>query len=276
MTARAPRSSYVHGSEPAEQERLTRLNELMNAACLRELRLGPSESVLDAGCGLGQFTRDMARGRHARVLGVERDARQLAEARRQAADAGEAGLVEFRQGDVLDLPLRPDEERCFDVAFARFILEHLPDPLRAVRELFRAVRPGGRIVLADDDHDVLHLWPQPRGFDGVWRAYMATYDRAGNDALIGRKLVAILHEAGARPVRAAGVFFGACAGQPEFPVLATNLLVILQGAKAAILATELVDSGGFDRACDAVRAWAARPDSALWYTMCWAEGLAPP
>lgn len=270
------RSNYVHGSDPAEQERLTRLNDLINPPCFRELRLAPSESVLDAGSGLGQFTRAMARGRRARVLGVERDPQQLAEATRQAASAGECDLVEFRQGDVLDLPLRPGEEHSFDVAFARFVLEHLPDPARAVRQLLRAVRAGGRIVLADDDHDLLHLWPQPPEFSELWRAYLASYELAGNDAAVGRKLVALLHEAGARPVRTSGIFFGACAGQPEFQPLAMNLLSILIGAREAILATGLIRPDAFGRACEALPRWAGRADSALWYTLCWAEGLAPP
>ena len=60
------------------------------------------------GSGIGQFTRAMARaaGSAGRVIGIERDAGQLEEARRQAAAAGESDLVELRPGDALDLPLR--------------------------------------------------------------------------------------------------------------------------------------------------------------------------
>ena len=87
---------YLHGSKPKEQRRLSGMNELLNAACLRELALAPGDAILDVGSGLGQFTRDMARaaGTGARVLGIERDRRQLAEAQRQAQLAGESDLVE--------------------------------------------------------------------------------------------------------------------------------------------------------------------------------------
>src|SRR5262249_49963030 len=85
---------YLPGSRPREQRRLSRLNELMNQACLRELALAEGDSVLDVGSGLGQFTRDMARaaGPRARVLGVERDPQQIRQARQKAEEAGEVDL----------------------------------------------------------------------------------------------------------------------------------------------------------------------------------------
>src|SRR5215471_16149567 len=88
-----PRSRrYVHGTAPVEQRRLSRLNDLMNEATLRELALPHGASVVDFGSGLGQLTRAMARaaGRGARVLGIESSAEQLEEAQRQAKADGEA------------------------------------------------------------------------------------------------------------------------------------------------------------------------------------------
>src|SRR4051812_10884037 len=95
-------SRYLHGTHPDEQRRLSRLNEILNAASLRELDLRGGERILDVGCGLAQLTREMARvaGPAGRVLGVERDAEQLAEALRQAAEAGEGNLVDLRAGDA--------------------------------------------------------------------------------------------------------------------------------------------------------------------------------
>src|SRR5438445_5362421 len=147
-------SRYVHGTDPREQQRLSRLNDLLNGAAIRELGLRGGESILDLGCGLAQLTRAMAKsaGPGARVVGVERSAEQIAEAVRQARAAGEGGLVDLRQGDAIGPPLADAEWGTFDLAHTRFLLEHLPDPLAAVRGMVRAVRPGGRVVLQDDDH----------------------------------------------------------------------------------------------------------------------------
>lgn len=270
-----PISKYIHGAKPEEQRRLALMNQLLNEAALRELPLSEGQSILDVGSGLGLFSRAMAEaaGRGARVVAIERSAEQLAKARRLAArDRGKV-RVDFRQGDALDLPLSESEWGTFDLAHARFLLEHVPDPLAVVRKMVRAVRPGGRIVLADDDHDVLRLWPEPPGFLPLWQAYIRTYDRLGNDPFVGRRLVSLLHQAGARPRRNTWVFFGSCAGNASFPGVVQNMVQILEGAREAILATAGLDRPWFDQGLHSIRAWARRPDAAVWFALCWAEGV---
>jgi SAM-dependent methyltransferase len=265
-------SRYIHGTAPEEQERLSLLNDLLNPTSLRELALRGGERVVDFGCGLGQFSRAMARA-GARVVGIERSAEQIAAARTLARASGEDGLVEIRQGDVLAPPLRDDEWGAFDLAHTRFVLEHVPDPLAVVRTMVRAVRPGGRIVLADDDHDVIRLWPEPPGFHALWAAYVRSFDRLGNDPFVGRRLVALLHDAGAAPVRNTWIFFGACSGSPAFEGFVENLVEVVAGARDVVLAQALLDAGTFDGALAAVRAWGRRPDAAIWYAVAWAEGV---
>ena len=271
-------SRYLHGTEPREQERLARLNDLINRKSLAELGLSGGERILEVGSGLGQFARDMARraGPRGRVLGIERSPAQIRGAVRGARAAGEERLVTWRRGDALKLPLRRGERGTFDVAHARFLLEHVPDPLAVVRGMVRAVRPGGRIVLEDDDHDVLRLWPEPAGFTPLWRAYMRSFDRLGNDPVIGRRLVSLLHEAGADPVRNTWIFFGSCAGSPDFAAYVENAAGILRGARSAIVGGGLLPGKTFDEAVAALDAWKNLRDAALWFAIAWAEGRRGP
>ncbi len=268
-----PSARYIHGTTAAEQDRLSKLNDLLNAECLREIALTGGERIVDFGCGIGQLTRALARTAGCTAVGIEFNAEQLEKGRRQAEHAGESRWVDFRRGDVTHPPLADDEWGTFDLAHARFILEHVPEPLTVVRQMVRAVRPGGRIVLADDDHDVLRLWPEPPGLVAVWNAYVRTYDRLGNDPYVGRRLVSLLHLAGAMPVRTAQIYFGSCSGNASFPDYVGNLARVLEGARDAILETHAVEIGAFDDAMAALREWGGRPDAAIWFSMPLAEGV---
>ncbi len=267
-------SKYIHGTDPEEQERLTLLNTvLLNEACLKELSLSGGEKILDVGSGLGQFSRAMARAAGRTVIGVERSDEQIAEAVRQASKDGEKDLVEFRKGDARSLPLRDDERGTFDLAVTRFVLEHVPDPLNVVKEMVRAVKPGGRVVLADDNHDILRVYPEIPGFADLWKAYMKTYSALGNDPDVGRKLVSLLHDSGARPVRNTWIFFGSCSGENRFDIYVDNLIGVIDGAKEEVVRQGLFEEKKFTDIIASFEDWRERPDAALWYAVSWAEGI---
>jgi ubiquinone/menaquinone biosynthesis C-methylase UbiE len=268
---------YLHGTARPEQDRLSVMNDLLNAASLREMDLRGGERILDVGSGLAQFARAMARrtGPSGRVVAVERSREQIATAIRLARADGEEGLVELRQGQAPAVPLRKDEWGTFDVAHARFLLEHVPDPLTVVRAMVRAVRPGGRIVLQDDNHDTMRLYPKADGFERLWKAYMQTYQRLGNDPHVGHRLVSLLCAAGATPRRATWIFYGGCRGNRRFGAHVETLIGVLESARATIVEAGLLRDDQCAQGIEALRAWGRRPDAAMWFSFSWAEGLRP-
>ncbi len=257
--------AYLHGTSEAEQGRLSLLNRLLNEAAMKELAIRPGESIVDFGSGLAQLALDMARASGVRLVGIERSEEQLLRAQRHE-------LLDLRRGDVSDPPLRDREWGSFDLAHARFVLEHVRDPLAVVRHMVRAVRPGGRIVLQDDDHDVFRCWPEPAGFGALWRAFQRSYDRIGCDPYVGRRLVSLLHEAGAAPVRSTWIYFGSCAGEPKWAGFVENLHSQLQGAREAMMDGGLLGALEIDAALATFLEWSRRPEAAIWYAVCWAEG----
>ncbi|MEZ5331737.1 MAG: methyltransferase domain-containing protein [Thermoanaerobaculia bacterium] len=269
--------TYIHGSLPREQRRLSVLNELLNSRSLAALDVRFGDRVLDLGSGLGQLSRGIARavGRKGRVVAIERDPGQLAAAVRLAAAEGEDGLVDFRAGSVAAPPLDGGEWGTFDVAHARFVLEHLSDPRAAVALLARAVRPGGRIVLEDDDHSLLRVHPRDPDLERLWDAYVASYERLGNDPRIGTRLTGLLVEVGAEPRRSDMLFFGACRGARSFEPMIGNFRGVLEGARQSLLDTGSASEPDIERGLAAFDRWRGLADAALWYVTCWAEGVRP-
>ncbi len=270
-------SRYIHGSKLEEQTRLSKLNDILNKRYIDAVDPRPGDRILDLGSGLGQFTAMMAEraGEKSRLIGIERDPRQITTAKKFLRGSKQRDRIEFRQGDVTDLALGDAEWGRFDLVHTRFLLEHLPDPGRIVKMMAKAVRPAGRVFISDDDHDVFRLTPEPGGFRGLWRAYVRSYELLGNDPYVGRKLVALMRDAGLGPVRNGGLFFGGCAGEDHFEAIADNLIGILDGAGETILGEHLITKKDYDRAMKALREWKHHPAAAQWYVLCWAEGIRP-
>jgi SAM-dependent methyltransferase len=264
-------SHYLHGSNPEEQQRLSRLNELMNDRCFPKLRIAPGDKVLDVGSGLGQMTFKICQaiGKTGYCLGIERDDSQLAEAKANFQTSN----LEFRKGDALEIPFEPGEIGSFNFVHSRFLLEHLSNPAKAVNEMVKALKQGGRILLADDDHQAMILYPEPKGFQTLWSAYIDSYVEVGNDPFIGRKLPRLLTEAGLHSVVNDVTFFGDCAGTKTFPLFVTNLIEVILPSREIMISSKSISDNEFEENIQTIREWSSLPYASIWYTICFAEGV---
>jgi SAM-dependent methyltransferase len=140
-------STYVAALEAFD--RLPLLREL-KALAIERTGVGPGRRVLDVGCGFGLETLRLAElvAPDGKVTGVDLSVDFIAEARRRAAAAGLD--VELAPGDAQQLPF-PDA--AFDVTRTERVLIYLDDPLRALAEMVRVTRPGGRVAIIAPDFD---------------------------------------------------------------------------------------------------------------------------
>lgn len=108
--------------------------------------------VLDAGCGIGIDAIQMATmvGQSGHVFGIDLSQEMIASSKTNAASLNLP--LTFRQGSIYQLEF---EENLFDRCRADKTFQHLTDPRAALKELIRVTKPGGKIIIADPDHDSL-------------------------------------------------------------------------------------------------------------------------
>jgi ubiquinone/menaquinone biosynthesis C-methylase UbiE len=114
------------------------------------LQLEPGTAVLDAGCGTGDDVRMLCElvGKNGHVWGIDASQAMVDE----AIDRGLPANADIRQASVYALPF---PEGTFDRARAERVFQHLEDPQAGARELFRVLKPGGILMIMDQDWETL-------------------------------------------------------------------------------------------------------------------------
>jgi SAM-dependent methyltransferase len=128
----------------------------LKAWVVEQLDPQPGMHVLDVGCGTGEDVRGLAAGvgLEGTATGVDPSRVMLAEAERRAAATGSP--ARFLAGRADSLPL---DDAVVDLVRCERVLQHLTDPAAGVGEMFRVLRPGGRVGLVDTDWRTLAIWP---------------------------------------------------------------------------------------------------------------------
>src|SRR5246127_393729 len=191
-------ATYTHGhAESVLRSHRTRTAENSAAYLLPHLRAGLS--LLDIGSGPGTITVDLAeRGAPGPVTAVEVTEAALAVTRAELERRGctSARLV---TGDIHDLPFPSGS---FDVVHAHQVLQHVADPVAALREMVRVCRSGGVVAVRDGDYSGFTWYPELPGLDRWQELYQAAARANGGEPNAGRRLLAWAHAAGGTDIPA--------------------------------------------------------------------------
>jgi SAM-dependent methyltransferase len=225
--------------------------------------LGAGMSVLDVGCGPGTITVDLAaRVAPGQVTAVELNDEVLDLARAEARERNQLN-ISFATSDVhaLDFP-----DNTFDVVHAHQVLQHVAEPVQALRELRRVCVPGGIVAVRDGDYAGIIWFPRLPALD----RWLDLYDRAaranGGEPDAGRRLLSWAQEAGFDDITPTGSMW--CFATPETRDWWGRMWAdrIVESA----LARQLVDSGmattaDLNEISSAWRDWAAASNG--WLTI---------
>ena len=188
----APQDRYTHGHhESVVQSHARRRAEVEAWFLLPKLK--PGMRLLDAGCGPGTVTTGLARAvSPGKVIGLDVAPGVLEHARAHAAEQL-VDNVSFVASDVYDLDFADAE---FDVVYANQLLQHLADPVRAIAEMRRVLKPGGLLAVRDADYATMSPHPKFPEFLDWNRLYHQVAYRNNAEPDAGRTLPAWVRAAG--------------------------------------------------------------------------------
>jgi ubiquinone/menaquinone biosynthesis C-methylase UbiE len=247
--------TYTHGYDESVL-RSHKWRNVGNSAAYLAPHLVPGLSVLDVGCGPGTITADFGRRvAPGRVLGLDVSADIIGQAQR---DAGAGPNVEFSVGDLYSVEIG---DGTFDVVHAHQVLQHVSDPVGALREMKRVCKPGGLVAARDSDYGGFRWYPDEPALDRWLALYRATARRNAGEPDAGRFLQAWAHAAGFADVQpGASVWcFSTPAERAWWGGLWADRMTVSAIARQ-ILAEGLATEPELREIADGWRRWAAHPD----------------
>jgi len=232
--------------------------------------LRPGLQLLDCGCGPGAITLDLAElVTPGQVVGIDIEASQIEAARGDSRDRGLEN-VRFQVGDVYALPF-PDRQ--FDVVFAHALLMHLRDPLAALKEMRRVLKPGGIAAVSDPDYGGWIYAPSTPLLDELNRLLVRVLQHNGASPYYARHQRGLLLQAGFG--RSEGQVFTMAYGSEGATRVPAEVMEYYARAPAfveAAVGQGWTDHATLDAMCAEMRAWAERPDAFYALLFCAAVG----
>ena len=257
---------YIHGYSEDEALRLDDQAATLADLLHHDTRYAPGSLVLEAGCGTGAQTLQIARrNRDVSLVSVDLSAVSLraAQARGVAAD--------FVRGEITALPFR---DGTFDHVFVCFVLEHLADPDGALRALGRLLRPGGTITVIEGDHGSCYYHPATPAAASAWDALVTAQQAIGGDPLIGRRLYPLVAGAGFAGVTVSLRQVYADESRPEVQegFVQKTIVPMVEGVREQNATLGLVDPTTFEQGLADLRATGG-PGGTFCYTFFRATGV---
>ncbi|MDR3569233.1 MAG: methyltransferase domain-containing protein [Syntrophobacteraceae bacterium] len=220
-----------------------RLIPLMSLACFKDI----SGDILDVGAGTGALSLDLAwrAGNGGLVTALDQDTEALKIAK---TIAGQVGVkVATLAGDATAMPVQ-DASR--DMTVARFLFQHLSDPLAVLCEMRRVTRPGGLIAIIDvDDEIMVSDPPEPQHITDFRKAIRTLQSLRGGDRLIGHRLYRLMREAGLEAIQVMVIpFVGLGLQQGRRPEIEAFKIERLLRERNELIASEIMTDQDFTAA----------------------------
>ena len=252
---------YAPGYDPAYTQKLHVRRTAQHHAQWFLPHLQPGMTLLDCGCATGSITVGLAAVvAPGQVIGVDRAAAEIERARTRAAETGISNL-RFAIGDIFQLEF-PDNH--FDAIFCHNVLEHVSDPLHALRAMHRVLKVGGVIGVRDLDIGGILVAALDERLTRFFAVFEADYAGVGGHPRLGRELRGLVTAAGFAVIEASASYdYFSTAEQLQLVSQIGSSRVKDAEFVERVLARGLTTTAELAAMREAWLAWPTRPDAFL-------------
>jgi protein-L-isoaspartate O-methyltransferase len=180
---------YVHGYSIREALRLNDQAETLDEIIHNDTIFSKGSLVLEAGCGVGAQTKIIAtKNPESNFISVDLSETSISEAK-ELIKYLDIKNVELKQADIYSLPFKNET---FDSVIICFVLEHLHNPILALKELKRVLKQGGTMIAIEGDHGSAFFYPDSKDAHSAIDCQIQLQRQSGGNSNIGRELYPLL------------------------------------------------------------------------------------
>lgn len=257
-------NEYVHGYSEREALRLSEQAETLEKLLHHDTVYPSGAKVLEAGCGIGAQTIILALNNpDAEITSIDISPESLQKARKSVEEKGIKN-VRFLQANIFSLPF---EDNSFDHIFVCFVLEHLQNPEKALKNLKKALKPGGTITVIEGDHGSCYFHPEGKKAIDAWNCLIRVQAHMKGNSLIGRQVYPLLQKAGLREVKVDPRMVYVDSSKPQLVdgFILKTIIPMVEGVKKQALKMKMMKEEAWEKGIEELHETAG-PGGTFCYT----------
>jgi len=237
---------YVHGYAEKESYRLSDQANTLVELLHRDTFYPADSRVLEAGCGIGAQTVFLAANSpDSRIVSIDVAPDSIKEAKIRA-DSANIKNVSFQSSNIFDLPFK---KKIFDHIFVCFVLEHLENPVKALKSMKGVLKEEGTITVIEGDHGSFFCHPESSEARQTVQCLIDLQARMGGNSLVGRQIYPLLKEAGFEKINVSPRFVYVDSSRPDLVEGFTKntFIAMVEGVREQALSMGMIDERSWNK-----------------------------
>ncbi len=237
---------YVHGYSKEESARLVDQANILADILHNNTTYPEGSKVLEVGCGVGAQTIILAKNNpDSKITSIDISETSINMAK-SLLKKEFISNVEFQVTDLFNLPF---EKETYDHIFVCFVLEHLEDPINALKSLKRVLKKDGSITVIEGDHGSCYFYPESKEAIKTWECLIECQKALNCNPMIGREIYPLLKNSGFKHIQVSPKIVYVDSSNPKL-VEGFNkktIIAMVEGVKDQVIDSGMISIGSWEK-----------------------------